>query len=97
MSTTFFLCTKTINLLLIESHRRGKALYLFAYSHKLCYGAYFDIVVSEFKSGRAFRVGFGPGSGLILTKILGPNPKVDKTFGLNSDPRGAFCFKWTKT
>ena len=34
------------------------------------------------KSGRAFRVGFGP--------------KVDKSFGLNSDLRLTFCLSCTK-
>ena len=34
------------------------------------------------KSGRAFRVGFGP--------------KVDKNFGLNSGLRRAFCLECTK-
>ena len=35
------------------------------------------------KSGRAFRVGFGP--------------KVGKNFGLNSGLRRAFCLRCTKT
>ena len=39
--------------------------------------------VRSCKSGRAFRVGFGP--------------KVDKNFGLNSGLRRSFCFRCTKT
>ena len=81
------------NLLVVafSSSCDGKRQWRYHYLDKTLYDDYLCLVASNqsCKSGRDFRVGFGPGSGR-------PAVKVDKDFVLSSGRRRAFCLRCTK-